>query len=70
MLKICVLNLAVLSITYLLPPFGRDSGNNFGRFSVPFLEGRISDICAAFKFTDDMQSSRIMMIEIQTIEGG
>ena len=26
---------------------GRDSGNNFGRFSVPFLEGRVSDIRAA-----------------------
>ena len=28
-------------------PAGRDSGNDFGRFSVPFFEGRISDICGA-----------------------
>ena len=29
---------------------GRDSGNDFDRFSVPFLEGRISDIQVACKY--------------------
>ena len=29
---------------------GRDSGNNFGRFSVPFLEGWISYIRAAYNY--------------------
>ena len=32
------------------PLLGRDSGNDFGRFSVLFLEGRILDIHAACNY--------------------
>ena len=31
-------------------PWSRDSGNDFGRFSVPFPEGRISDIRVACNY--------------------
>ena len=34
----------VLQITAQLRTYSRDSGNYFGRLSVPFLEGRIWDI--------------------------
>ena len=33
-----------------LPPANRDSGNDFGRYSVPFLDCRISDIRAACNY--------------------
>ena len=33
------------------------SGNDFVRFSVPFLENRISDICAACNYSSEILST-------------
>ena len=44
---------------------GRDSGNDFGRFSVPFLEGRISDICAACNFPTRYANLKSQILDIR-----
>ena len=36
--------------------YSRDSGNDFGRFSVSFFEGRISYIRAAYRYENETES--------------
>ena len=40
----------VALLTFIVTLYGRDSGNDFVHFSVPFLEGRILDIRAACNY--------------------
>ena len=49
--------------------YSRDSGNNFVHFSVPFLEGRISDICAACNYPtrNAIFKSRISDIRLKSV---
>ena len=50
-------------------PGGRVSGNDFGRYLVPFLEGRISDIRAAYNYPTRNANfkSRISDIRLKSV---